>query len=53
MWKEDKFSGWGRESRCNGDVFEGKFEDGLLCDYMKLKYLLLFIVGKLIMSENM
>ena len=30
MWKEDKFSGWGRESRCNGDVFEGKFEDGLI-----------------------
>jgi len=30
MWKEDKFSGWGRESRCNGDVFEGRYENGLL-----------------------
>ena len=30
MWKNDKFSGWGRESRCNGDVFEGKFVNGLI-----------------------
>ena len=30
MWKEDKFCGWGRESRCNGDVFEGRFENGLI-----------------------
>ncbi len=30
MWKDDKFSGWGRESRCNGDVFEGKYENGLI-----------------------
>ena len=30
MWRNDKFSGWGRESRCNGDVFEGRFEDGLI-----------------------
>ena len=30
MWKNDKFSGWGRESRCNGDVFEGRFENGLI-----------------------
>ena len=30
MWKEDKFNGWGRESRCNGDVFEGRFEDGII-----------------------
>ena len=30
MWKNDKFSGWGRESRCNGNVFEGRFEDGLI-----------------------
>ena len=30
MWKYDKFSGWGRESRTNGDVFEGRYENGLL-----------------------
>jgi hypothetical protein len=30
MWKKDKFNGWGRESRCNGDVFEGKFVNGLI-----------------------
>ena len=30
MWKDDKFSGWGRESRCNGDVFEGRYENGLI-----------------------
>ena len=30
MWKNDNFSGWGRESRCNGEVFEGRFENGLL-----------------------
>ena len=30
MWKDDKFCGWGRESRCNGDVFEGRFENGLI-----------------------
>ena len=30
MWKNDKFSGWGRESRCNGDTFEGRFENGLI-----------------------
>ena len=30
IWKNDKFSGWGRESRCNGDTFEGRFENGLI-----------------------
>ena len=30
MWKKDKFSGWGRESRCNGDVFEGRFINGII-----------------------
>ena len=30
QWKNDQFSGWGRESRCNGDVFEGRYENGLL-----------------------
>ena len=29
-WKNDKFSGWGRESRFNGDTFEGRFENGLI-----------------------
>ena len=30
MWKDDKFSGWGRDSRSNGDVFEGRFENGMI-----------------------
>ena len=30
QWKNDKFSGWGRESRTNGDVYEGRYENGLL-----------------------
>jgi hypothetical protein len=30
QWKNDQFSGWGRESRSNGDVFEGRYENGLL-----------------------
>ncbi len=27
-WKEDKFTGWGRESRTNGEILEGRFVDG-------------------------
>ena len=30
QWKNDQFSGWGRESRSNGDVFEGRYGNGLL-----------------------
>ena len=30
QWKNDKFSGWGRESRANGEVYEGRYENGLL-----------------------
>ena len=29
-WKNDKLNGWGRQSRCNGEVLEGRFENGLL-----------------------
>jgi hypothetical protein len=28
MWRDDQFTGWGRESRRNGDVLEGKYIDG-------------------------
>ena len=27
-WRNDQFTGWGRESRRNGDVLEGKYIDG-------------------------
>ncbi len=27
-WRDDQFTGWGRESRRNGDVLEGRFVDG-------------------------
>ena len=30
QWKNDQFSGWGRESRSNGDVYEGRYENGVL-----------------------
>ena len=30
MWRNDKFTGWGREIRLNGDIFEGKFVNGQL-----------------------
>ena len=29
-WRDDEFTGWGRESRVNGDVFEGRFVDGAI-----------------------
>ena len=45
MWKKDKFSGWGRISRYNGQVLEGKFINGIingkgiLIDKNKNKYI--------------
>ena len=45
IWKNDKLNGWGRQSRCNGDVLEGRFENGLLngkgffLDKQKNKYI--------------
>ena len=30
MWRDDQFTGWGRESRRNGDVLEGRFIGGRL-----------------------
>ena len=45
IWKNDKLNGWGRQSRCNGDVLEGRFENGLLngkgffIDKQKNKYI--------------
>ena len=29
-WRENEFTGWGREARVNGDVFEGRFVDGAI-----------------------
>ena len=29
-WRDDEFTGWGRESRINGDIFEGRFVDGAI-----------------------
>lgn len=29
-WRDDEFTGWGRESRINGDLFEGRFIDGAI-----------------------
>ena len=30
MWRSDKFTGWGREIRENGDIYEGRFVNGKL-----------------------
>lgn len=30
MWRNNQFTGWGRESRLNGDVYEGKFINGFI-----------------------
>ena len=30
MWKKNNFTGWGREIRQNGDIYEGKFINGKL-----------------------
>ena len=30
MWRNDKFTGWGKEIRENGDIYEGKFVNGKL-----------------------
>ena len=30
MWRRDKFNGWGREIKKNGDIYEGKFVNGQL-----------------------
>ena len=27
-WRDDQFTGWGRETRRNGDILEGKYMDG-------------------------
>ena len=29
-WNDDKFTGWGRESRSNGEILEGRFVNGKL-----------------------
>jgi len=45
IWKNDKLNGWGRQSRCNGNVLEGRFENSLLngkgffLDKQKNKYI--------------
>ena len=30
MWRRDKFNGWGREIKENGDIYEGKYVNGQL-----------------------
>ena len=30
MWKNDKFNGWGRISRYNGQIMEGRFVNGII-----------------------
>ena len=30
MWRRNNFTGWGKEFRQNGDIYEGKFINGEL-----------------------
>ena len=44
-WRKNKFTGWGREVRSNGDIYEGKFENGELTGKGLFKNNKMFYVG--------
>ena len=44
-WRRNKFTGWGREVRGNGDIYEGKFINGELTGKGILKNNKMFYVG--------
>ena len=44
-WRKNKFTGWGREVRGNGDIYEGKFENGELIGKGIFKNNKMFYVG--------
>ena len=54
MWKKNNFTGWGREIRQNGDIYEGKFINGKLNGkgIFKNKIKNLTYIGDFINSER-
>ena len=44
-WQNGKFTGWGREIRSNGQVFEGKFKDGKITGKGVYKYKDIMYIG--------
>ena len=44
-WRNGKFTGWGREIRNNGEVYEGKFNDGKLNGKGIYKYKDILYIG--------
>ena len=44
-WRNGKFTGWGREIRNNGEVFEGKFNDGKIDGKGIYKYKDILYIG--------
>ena len=44
-WRRNKFTGWGREVRGNGDIYEGRFENGELTGKGIFKNNKMFYVG--------
>ena len=44
-WKNGKFTGWGREIRNNGEVYEGNFNNGKICGKGVYKYKDILYIG--------
>ena len=44
-WQNGKFTGWGREIRNNGEVYEGKFENGKITGKGVYKYKDILYIG--------
>ena len=54
MWRRNNFTGWGREIRNNGDIYEGKFNNGKLNGkgFYKNKIKNISYIGDFINSEK-
>ena len=51
-WKNDQFSGWGREIKNNGEVFEGRFINGKLNGKGIYKYMNNLYIGDFINNDK-
>ena len=52
IWKNDQFSGWGREIKNNGEVFEGRFINGKLNGKGIYKYMNNLYIGDFINNDK-
>ena len=46
LWRNDKFSGWGRIIKKNGQIYEGKFSDDILNGKGVYKYKDVLYIGR-------